>query len=227
MCERDTKLKYIALIGDIMNSKEISNRFDIQEKLKYVLKKVNVIYTTNIACKFIITLGDEFQGLLSCGENVLDIIEYIQQEMYPVKIRFGIGIGKISTDIDSQKALGADGPCYYKAREAIENVKKEEQKSKTHASYINIQIENDTEDLSKLLNTVLSLISILKDNWTNQQRETIKTIKYCGGNQVKCAKKLNIAQSSVQRRLSNGNYYSYKKAIDTLNLALKEITQDV
>lgn len=32
-------------------------------------------------------------------------------------MRFGIGIGSISTKINSEISIGADGPGYYKARE--------------------------------------------------------------------------------------------------------------
>lgn len=41
--------------------------------------------------------------------------------LYPVELRFGIGIGEITTEINTEMALGADGPGYYKAREAIEH----------------------------------------------------------------------------------------------------------
>lgn len=86
---------YVAIIGDIIKSKSIKERKNVQEKLYQVLMKLNEKYQNDIAANFIITLGDEFQGLLHEGENVLPIIEYIQMEMHPVEIRFGIGVGKL------------------------------------------------------------------------------------------------------------------------------------
>jgi len=56
---------YFAIIGDIVESKKILNRNEAQEKLNHILKDINIEYERNIAAKFIITLGDEFQGLLS------------------------------------------------------------------------------------------------------------------------------------------------------------------
>ena len=59
-----------------------------------------------------ITLGDEFQGLLEITVSILEIIKYIQREIYPIKLRFGVGIGNVSTLINHEAAIGADGPAF-------------------------------------------------------------------------------------------------------------------
>ncbi len=58
-------MRYFAIIGDIKASKGLSGREEAQEKLKKILKYVNEVYQNNIAAKFLITLGDEFQGFCS------------------------------------------------------------------------------------------------------------------------------------------------------------------
>ncbi len=123
-------MNYIAIIGDIKNSKTITNRNQVQEKLNNVLKHINETYYTDIEARFIITLGDEFQGLLKNYEHILDITQYIQQKMYPVNLRFGIGVGKIYTKIFYEAAIGADGPAYYAAREMVKQIRKQEKKYK-------------------------------------------------------------------------------------------------
>ena len=80
-------LVYIAIIGDIKDSKKIDQRSQVQNKLRLVLEEVNEKYDSEIASKFTITLGDEFQGLLSRGANTMDIITEIEMKMHPVKIR--------------------------------------------------------------------------------------------------------------------------------------------
>ncbi len=214
---------YIAIIGDIKNSKELEDRKNIQVKLKTVLNEVNEKYKLVISAKFMITLGDEFQGLLCSGDRALEIIEEIQRQMHPVEIRFGIGIGQITTEINSEMAIGADGPGYYKAREAIEILKHSEQKNKTQAADIRIEVENDEHSIAVMLNTIFSLIAVIQNNWSKRQREIVWTFEKYGGSQLECAKRLNISQSSVQRSLINGNYYAYKNAKETINTVLKEI----
>lgn len=85
-------IPYIAIIGDIKNSKKIEDRNRVQKKLNEILNDINEKYQDDISAKFIITLGDEFQGLLGDGKNVIEIIEEIQWKMHPVEIRFGIGM---------------------------------------------------------------------------------------------------------------------------------------
>jgi len=208
---------YIAIIGDIKKSKEIEDRKSVQNKLEETLNMINEKYGKGISAKFTITLGDEFQGLLSSGRFVMNIIEEIQREMYPVEIRFGVGIGHITTDINSEMAIGADGPAYHKAREAIEFLKEDEQKNKTNASDIRIKSDGDNEATTIMLNTILSLLAVVKAGWSDRQREIIwDTIKYQDG-QAKSADRLDVVQSSIQRGLNNGNYYAYKDAIDIIS----------
>lgn len=217
------QMVFIAIIGDLKKSKKIEDRKNIQNKLKSVLQKINKEYEKDIAAKFVITLGDEFQGLLYKGENVINIIEEIQREMSPIEIRFGIGVGAITTDIDSEMAMGADGPGYYMARKAIELIKENERKNKTYSSNIRIELEEDRHSTSILLNTIFSLLSVVKKEWTDRQREIISDFEKYQDGQEKSSERLGITQSSVQRGLTNGNYYSYKNAKDVVNNILKEI----
>lgn len=214
---------YIAIIGDIKNSKELENRSDTQKKLNSLLNDINEKYQEVIAAKFMITLGDEFQGLLCSGDGILDIIEEIQRQMYPVEIRFGIGVGQITTEINAEMAIGADGPGYYRAREAVEALKRSEQKSKTQAADVRIGIENDENSAAIMLNTIFSLMAVIQNNWSDRQREIVWAYEQYGGSQSECAERLKISQSSVQRSLINSNYYAYKDAKETVNTVLREI----
>jgi len=214
---------YVAVIGDIKSSKKIENRKNVQEKLKNILENINEKYKEDISAKFMITLGDEFQGLLCKGENVLAVVEEIQRKMYPIEIRFGIGVGAITTEINPEMAIGADGPGYYKARSAIEFLKKNERKNKIHISDIRIEIDEDRNLIVEMLNTIFSLVAVVKYNWTDRQREIIWDMSKYQDGQEKSAERLGIAQSSVQRGLTNGNYYAYKEAMETISNVLKEI----
>lgn len=133
-------MQYYAIIGDIKRSKKIENRCEIQEKLKKILDNVNSIYNNDISAKFLITLGDEFQGLLEITAPILEIIKYIQREIYPIKLRFGVGIGNVSTLINHEAAIGADGSAFYAAREMIEFLREQEKKLKKQAADIQISV---------------------------------------------------------------------------------------
>ena len=189
---------YIAIIGDIKKSKKLKDRNIVQSNMKKALDNINAKYSKDISSKFLITLGDEFQGLLHNGSNVVNIIQEIQSDMYPVEIRFGIGVGQITTDINFEMAIGADGPGYYKARQAIEFLKENERKNKTHALDIRIEIDRDNDEAAIMLNTILSLLAVVKYNWTDRQREIIWDMMEHKDSQAKSAHRLKVAQSTIQ-----------------------------
>ena len=220
-------MDYVAIIGDIKQSKKIENRIEVQKKLDKVLKNINVMYQEDIAARFLITLGDEFQGLLKWKDNVFDIIKYIQRNMYPVELRFGIGIGEISTDIFYEAAIGADGPAYYAARQSIQELHEKEKKFKKHTADIQMGLYNKTSFDIEEINMMLSLIKTIEDSWTEKQRYTIWDMIEYGGSQTECAKRMKTSQSTVARRLAEGNYLIYKQSGDVMRKAIKRIGEEV
>ena len=102
----------------------------------------------------------------------------------------------------------------------IENI---EQRNGVQPSDIRIEVQEDENSVSLLLNTILSLMEVIKSNWSERQREIIFEFEKYKGSQVECAKRLKITQSSVQRSLVNGNFYAYKSARETVKKVLEEI----
>lgn len=216
-------MEYIAIIGDIKKSKKAVDRNMMQVKLSHILNRINEIYYSDISAKFIITLGDEFQGLLKLSGHLLEIIKYIQREMYPVKLRFGIGIGEIWTDVSYKAAIGADGPAYYAARYVIEELREQERKIKKQAADIQVAVYDvDSFEITQI-NTILALIKVIEDGWSDKQRYTIWDIAQNGGSQKECAKRMDTTQSTVARRLADGNYIIYERAQRTAEEALKKL----
>lgn len=85
-------MNYIAIIGDIVNSKQTSNRSSIQERLKQQLNRINHSFTQDFASPFTITKGDEFQALCKPNPYIFLMIDQIQLAFRDeVEIRFGIG----------------------------------------------------------------------------------------------------------------------------------------
>ena len=75
---------FTAVIGDIKNSRNLEKRNEVQVQLRNVLEEINEKYEADISAKFLITLGDELQGLLCNAKGVLKIISEIQMRLYPV-----------------------------------------------------------------------------------------------------------------------------------------------
>lgn len=140
--------------------------------------------------------------------------------MHPVKIRFGVGVGKILTDIDFDRTLEIDGPAYHRARNMIDAIKNNE--NQYEGIYSNIMIDSGKENVTidTLMNTIFSLRSIIKEKWTNRQVEIIRMYMNCEQNQYKTAEALHIGQPAVSKCLNKANYYSFKSAGDSINAVI-------
>ena len=220
---RDMK-QYVAVIGDIRNSKGLHDRGEVQQRLGAVLDEINEKYSSDIAAKFLITLGDEFQGLLSDISHLLEIIRMIQRHLYPVDVRFGIGIGEITTAINKEAAIGADGPAYYAARNMIDELRVQEKKLKNQAPDIMLEVYGRNDDLkTEQINGFLRASRVIENGWSEDQRNTIMDMIDNGGSQSESAERLKTTQSTVARRLASGNYITYRDIEEIANRSLGEM----
>lgn len=226
MNHMDTIHSFAAVIGDIKDSRHLENRKEVQVHLQEILDRLNEKYKDHIVSKFLITLGDEFQGLLSSGEHILDMVNEIRMEMYPVRLRFGIGFGQITTDIKSEMALGADGPGYYRAREAVELLKEREKKNRPVLAELCLRLDEKDQEKEVLLNTVFDLMYVVESGWTERQRETIWDMLLYGDGQQNTARRLSISQPTVQKALAAGSYYTYENALKNAAKILGDIQND-
>lgn len=219
------KRLYVAIIADIKGSRSIEDRNGVQEHLKKVLEQVTIAYRYAIASQFIITLGDEFQGVLHDGSVTMKIINRIQREMYPILFRFGIGVGTISIELYADTSLGSDGTAFHLARQTIEDVQVLGNKKAEAKTNMLIGIEGQ-ENTASLLNTILKLIWALQTNWTERQGHIIAIKQQYNDTQAEIAKSLGIVQSSVQKSLASSQFYMYKEATDTISQTLKNIIDE-
>jgi len=217
---------YYAIIGDLVASRHYENRYELQEKLKNILNDINREYSDEIGANFLITLGDEFQGLLIQPLHLLPIVDKIRFSMYPVKIRMGIGIGDINTQIDRTQAIGADGPAYHHARKMIEEIRKNEISQQSRLQDIKIA-STQQEVYLDLINCNLDLCSCLENSWTEKQFDTISLILYKQISQKEASKMIGISASSIQRRLTSAHYYDYKFARELIGKTLIEGWKDI
>lgn len=222
---KSSTIKYIAIIGDIKMSKSIIERGKLQKHVINILKTVNEKYAPSIASKFLITLGDEFQGLLSSGVHLMDIIQFIKTEVQPFEIRFGIGVGTITTAINPDAAIGADGPAYYMARECIDNMKMAEGTKGRVCGNVQIRIDSSNHLQELSLNTIFNLMHCIEHDWTIKQKEIAYYALSHREKQTDIAKQFNVSQAYIQQVFSKTHFYAYKDAYDSVNTNLKEVLQ--
>ena len=195
---------YIAISGDLISSKAITNRPKSQKQLQNLLNQINKKYKELLKSAFTITTGDEFQALL------VQIIDEIALGFKPYQIRFGVGSGSILTEINPEQSIGSDGPAYWHARAAIDYI---HDKNDYGSNHLAVDLE-DTET-SQQINAILAACEFIKSKWTVTQYEVID------GLLQKMAEKLDLSPSSFNKRLKSSGlkiYLRNKKVATTLLL---------
>ena len=176
---------------------------------------MNNLYKRDISSKFMITLGDEFQGLMHRFSHVMDVLDRIESEMYQIRVRFGIGIGDVTTVINYDSPFGSDGPAYYNARRIVDKLKENEKKKMGSKSNIGIEVEG-CDTVSALFNSIFSQNTIIKSKWTKRQREIIRAFIENSFKQSNAAAALGINQSSIHKALQTSGYYTCQLAVQSI-----------
>jgi len=104
----------------MVHSRELTaaQRATAQREFAKLVSLLNRRFRASIASRFVITLGDEFQGLLNDAIVIPDIIWTIETEYHQRDVRLGFGRGQLHTPMQAV-ALNIDGPVLHNARAAI------------------------------------------------------------------------------------------------------------
>lgn len=191
--------KFIVVIGDVISSRIVEKRNDLQNKLRDIFNDLNnSAYTNHLVSPYTITLGDEFQAVYQKADHLfLDSIRILEKTL-PQKIRFSFGIGDISTNINREQSIGMDGSAFYYAREGISNLKDQRGNYK-----FNIYGLDDPE-LEKLLNNVLYIFSNLLEGW-NKNRYFILRSTMEGKAVKDIAKELKLTETATYMNIYDGS----------------------
>ena len=206
----------IAIIGDMIDSKKIENRELAQKKLKYILEEVNIRHQEIILSNFTITIGDEFQGLLKISSSVFQIIDYIKNEFKLSALRFGIGVGEITTAINPRQSIGADGPAYWNARKAINYIHDNDDYGTS-----TIAFESGHSNFDQSITIQLALTEFIKSRWVFSQQETFQAILDLNIYQERfdqsvVAKSMNLSDSAFTKRLKSSGIKLYLRTMNHL-----------
>lgn len=210
---------YCVLLGDLIGSKKIQPKIRnvVQIRLKALLNELNSSFSDYLISPFLVTLGDEFQGVLTAAEPAIEMMEYIDRGLleYGAQMRYGIGVGPMTTPVSRLRALGDDGPAYHLARKGVDFLKQEKWKG------FPVSIQTGRTD-ALLLRETCRLMNELVETWSSRQRQYILDMEVMG-EQMLVASKNGIQQSTVSRALKRGHYKTYRQAKDSLKQYLLSV----
>ena len=200
---------YLALIADVIDSKMVQERLDLQKQVEKTLQKMNELFGDYLASRFTLTLGDEFQALLKVDAPVFQIIDTLRSELTPTQLRFGIGLGEIVTAIDPLQSVGADGPAYWNARAAINFVHQKNDYGNTQ-----IYFSSGKENQDFFVNALIASGEAIRSSWRDSQEEILlnllkRSVYSESFSQQDLAQSLSINPSALSKRLKSSSIRVY------------------
>lgn len=193
------------LIGDIVKSRKVKQRKELQLKLENALFRINNDYQRFIESKFLVTVGDEFQGVLKPTAPVYKIICIIAESIFPVQVRLGLGLGSITTPV-KETALGMDGPVFHAAREAL-NIAHEDKKE--HAVVFKPEPGVLDKNSEEEVNALLGSLAVIKKLWPGSFQEILPYLRE-GKTQKEIASLKGTTQPYISKLINNAYWKEVK-----------------
>lgn len=180
---------YMVITVDIVDSRKHGITLD---KLKGIVSKINKVKYPDLITPFTESRGDEVQALGVVTKDLPKIIRDLRYNFYPLKIRIGVGIGKVDRISDNKdSSWDMSGEAFFNAREALGQIKNIKEYS--------IFFKSSKPTLNRAFNIIYKLIDTVVDNWSDKQWEAVqlydKLKSYEAG-----ANKLGISKSAFYDR---------------------------
>jgi hypothetical protein len=204
------------VLGDVVDSRLMSGgeRKRTQEALIAFLGRMNERFASELVAPFTITLGDEFEGVLShaaAGPAIPDLVWEMETSLPEVEVRLGVGCGEIATEI-SADPRAMDGPVFHRTREALEYAAANDLLGGVFRGF---GAEEDA-----IVSGLARLLFRQRSQWTLKQLR-LATLLREGARQVDAAEMLKISKAAVSDATRAAGWETYAEGEWALRKALE------
>lgn len=202
----------IALIADMVRSREVprSQRPKVQMRFQEFVAYLNKRYSRSILSRFVITLGDEFQGLLSSAMPIPDLMWDIDQRFFDRHLRVGVGFGVLNTPVQKE-AINMDGPALYFARAAIQTAAEKRAFGGVFLGF---------GELDPVMNGIARILWFHRSTLTRQQLRIVEIMRR-GRTQSDAAEELGITRQAISKQVVSTGWSAYTEAESAWRILLE------
>jgi hypothetical protein len=204
----------VALLADVAGSRRLSSneRASLQTQLDGLMKYLNRAYRHSISAAFLITLGDEFQGILKDETQVVAIVQDIHEHLPDLPVRIAVSRGRLSTPL-KKTAIGTDGPIWHSARDLVGELRKSDRYGAAFVGF------GRTRDV-----VLTAIAGLLTGHWSrlrNSQRAIIAQYWHEPDTPKKrLAEKLGLTQQALSNRARSSGWRAYVAGLKAMQLAI-------
>jgi len=189
----------------------------VQLSFSGFIADLNRKYRHAILARFVVTLGDEFQGLVTDPLIIPDLLWDMHYKFQMRQLRVGVGLGLIDTPI-GRNAINIDGPALHHARNAIDLAKKNKLLGGVFAGF------GGSYDLA--FNGFARLLQHHRSRLKRQQRRVIELLRQ-SLTQTAIAGELGVSRQAVSLYARAAGWEAYQEGENGWRALLAEISTDM
>lgn len=190
--DRSSTPLYGVITADLVESRRMPDRAGAQEQLSGLVKRLNIQLAQRLVAPFMVTLGDEIQGMLDDVDELPATTAGIHEVFHPREISVGVGIGTIATRL-VRRVTEMDGPVFINSRTALDIAKKER---------LEVVVRTGDTGVDEVLNAIYGLLCGIKAGWTRTQWQRFNLYRELETVEA-VARRLGVAKQSVSKSLRN------------------------
>ena len=201
----------VAVIADMVQSRELKAQQRRAAQLTFgrFLKNINSEFRKAVLARFVVTIGDECQGILHDVRFLPDLL-WRFDEFESRKLRVGIGRGVLYTPV-GRDAINIDGPALHRARGAIERAKKDR--------LLGGVFEGFGEDQDLIFSGFARLLHHHRSSLSDQQRQVVAHLR-SGLNQTQTAEKMGVTKQAVSLYAARAGWEAYSEGEQAFKTAI-------
>jgi SatD family (SatD) len=203
-----------AVIGDVTGSRHAGDREGLQSEIRAVIGRANAMVGADQPLT--ITLGDEFQGAYVSLAGALQASFWLQVLFVGVAdIKLGIGWGELYFGGENPP-LDQDGPCWWRARDALETVEREARSHGAPSTRHTVCLTGD--DREGMIAAYLLLRDQLMSDIDTVDAEVLLALS-AGRSQADIAAEHDVNRSSISRRIQTHGLKALLNGLDSVGMS--------
>jgi hypothetical protein len=212
------RANYAILMADIVGSESAPSIKTVHRTFNKAIDAANETYAATIASPLTITLGDEFQGLLTGLEHAWDVAAALRLRLLvaDVPCRFVIGTATLETPLNTRQAWNMMGPGFSAARDKLDD------KESTNAYRFSLPDEPIVESLMNAIGGALTQTEL---EWTPTQLAYFAKVREAKRTNAEVAKSLGVTARSLYKVLHAARAEFHNRLAEVLRAALQGLDE--
>jgi hypothetical protein len=210
--------RYAVLMGDVVGSERAASLKHVHEAFNKAVAGANDTFAEHIASPLTITLGDEFQGLLTRLAHAWDAAVALRLELLAagVPCRFVVGVAALETPLNKKEAWNMLGGGLSAARDKLND--------KRTASAYRFALRGEPI-AERLLDALGDAVTQGEQAWTPTQLAYYRESRAAKRRNADVAKSLGISERSLYKVLRAGRADAHRRHIEAIRVALSELDE--